>query len=163
MKFSRLQSGYFTNTHNPTRLVGYLYSYNENFITLNDMGSDYSKYVSQCLERIYSNLDKYDIISTDIQNFNGVSFILVCRNDATEKILAELKNYADNPYRLNEPCGLEYHFYNNSGPSYYAFSRKNNQFWLDLDNDWFGFFGGDDRQILLTKLINKIKKGRNIK
>ena len=137
-------------------------------IDLNYMGSaEYENgAISNCIRHIREKSNNYEVVVTDIINTNGVPLILCCYKDNTKELIQYIKEYIEQPYSLKEPCGLEYHckyppYDDKMSRNYFAFIRKQNQFWLDLDYGWFATFGAEDRLHFFETVLNRFQEQRN--
>lgn len=166
-----------TGHYNPTEKDSYDYFIDNSgsiltrkdaYIRLNYMGSAEYEWgaVPKCIQRIRENSNNYEVVVTDILNTNGVPLILCCHKENTEELIQYIKEYIEQPYRLKEPCGLEHHCKNppyddETTKNHYTFVRTNNQFWLDIEHDWFATFGAADRIQIFESVLNLFQKQRN--
>ena len=148
---------------------GAIFGRKDAYIRMNYMGSAEYEWgaVPNCIQRIRENSNNYEVVVTDILNTNGVPLILCCNKENTVDLIQYIKEYIEHPYNLKEPCGLEHHCtnpkYNDDvSRNHYAFVRKENQFWLDIEHDWFATFGAADRLHVFETVLSLFQKQRTL-
>lgn len=113
--------------------------------------------------RILDNVGEYYIhIHPDIKNANDVPLLVFCTNKDWEYIKDTLSEFikANNPkqvsdYRLKEWISFADRHYQ-VGPPKSRWDKVNeDDFWWDIDNDFFFFYGAIDRANLIDKIVSK--------
>ena len=127
-------------------------------VDLDYMGSSEFEWgaLPKSMTRIMCALDNKDMVAKcldDIKNTNGVPMWIICKKNMENDIHTELHKYVyDMPNRYSlkeynsipEHCGTRHLFDTNydfivthKGPEY----KVRDNFWWDIENDFFAFFG----------------------
>lgn len=113
--------------------------------------------------RILDNVGEYYIhIHPDIKNANDVPLLVFCTDAGWEEIKRSLSEFIqlNNPkqvsgYRLKEWISFADRHYQ-VGPPKSRWDKVNeDNFWWDIDNDFFFFYGAIDRANLIDKIVSK--------
>lgn len=152
--FWLIQRGSFRDLKSATKFLGGSY---EHLIDPDYMGSAEFEWgaIPRAYRRIMGQYDKYSLYVTDLVTTGGVPFCLYCMDGKYEQILAEIKVYLKEHYRLKEWTNMEAHF--TTECSFDVDNRKyqlKTNFWWCIDRshseedvgDWIAFVGATDRQ-----------------
>lgn len=119
--------------------------------------------IPRTYRRIMGQYDKYSLHVTDLVAIGGVPFCLYCQDSRYEQILAEIKAYLNNQYRLKEWTNVEAHFTTEHifDIEHHKYQLQTN-FWWCIDiarndddvGDWIAFTGAADRQNAFQRVID---------
>lgn len=151
MKFYLIQRGKINKGNAFNGVTG-----REGFANLDYMGSAEFEWgaIPKAYRRIMGQFEQYSLSETGLKTSNGVPLQIFCRADMCDEIVAEIKAYIQEPYRLKEYSALAEHFKSNLLDNS-KWARDNTNFWWDIRNDWIAFIGASDRARIFRETIEK--------
>jgi hypothetical protein len=103
--------------------------------------------LGKSLARIRKDIGEYNVFKYTFTKTPDKTVSVLCRKDQNEFIPEILEKLAENKFRLKEYCDL-IDFLNPTDET--KKYRSNNDFWWDIDNDWFFWKQDDNFDTLLS-------------
>jgi len=144
-----VQRAKFTNVKNE-EIVGI-----DSILDFDYMGSAEFEWgaLPKSLHRIVDVFDQYEVFTVnEVKDHEGSSMKVYCKNEFFDQVKENALHLSINPYGYKEFCDMK---------DYISGKKNTNNFWWDIKQDYFIFFGknkGKKVEIAMQKLKEKWSK-----
>jgi len=124
----------------------------DSLLSMDYMGSAEFEFggLPQSLRRMVANFNQYEVFTVNkVKDSEDNSMRIYCNKNVFEPVRENAIHLSENSYGYKEVCDMQ---------KYIKGNKDKNNFWWDIDQDYFIFFGKDKArkvEIAMQKLKNK--------